>query len=69
MDFNWKKLNFPEFRKSEHIKKYVADLKLRTDEEDNVYYLDIIYKVLYASIILNIEPIVLFIILVFMKIN
>jgi len=46
MDFNWKKLNFPEFRKSEHIKKYVADLKLRTDEEDNVYYLDIIYKVL-----------------------
>jgi hypothetical protein len=49
MDFNWKKLNFPEFRKSEHIKKYVADLKLRTDEEDNVYYLDIIYKVLYRQ--------------------
>ena len=38
MDFNWKKLNFPEFRKSEHIKKYIADLKLRTDEEDNIYY-------------------------------
>ena len=49
MDFNWKKLNFPEFRKSEHIKKYVADLKLRSDEEDNVYYLDIIYKVLYRQ--------------------
>ena len=49
MDFNWKKLNFPEFRKSEHIKKYVAELKLRTDEEDNVYYLDIVYKVLFRQ--------------------
>ena len=49
MDFSWKKLNFPEFRKSEHIKKYVADLKLRTDDEDNVYYLDIVYKVLNAQ--------------------
>ena len=45
-DFNWKKLNFPEHRKLEHIKKYVSELKLRTDDEDNVYYLDIIYKVL-----------------------
>jgi hypothetical protein len=45
-DFNWKKLNFPEYRKLEHIKKYVTELKLRTDDEDNVYYLDIIYKVL-----------------------
>ena len=49
MDFNWKKLNFPEFRKSEHIKKYIADLKLRTDEEDNVYYLDLVYKILYRQ--------------------
>ncbi len=46
MDFNWKKLNFPDYRKSEHIKKYVSELKLRTDDEDNVYYLDIIFKVL-----------------------
>ena len=45
-DFNWKKLNFPEHRKLEHIKKYVSELKLRTDDEDNVYYLDIVYKVL-----------------------
>ena len=45
-DFNWKKLNFPEHRKLEHIKKYVSELKLRTDDEDNVYYLDIIFKVL-----------------------
>ena len=46
MDFNWKKLNFPDYRKLEHIKKYVSELKLRTDDEDNVYYLDIIFKVL-----------------------
>ena len=45
-DFNWKKLNFPENRKLEHIKKYVTELKLRTDDEDNVYYLDIVFKVL-----------------------
>ena len=45
-DFNWKKLNFPENRKLEHIKKYVSELKLRTDDEDNVYYLDIVFKVL-----------------------
>ena len=46
MDFNWKKLNFPDYRKLEHIKKYVSELKLRTDDEDNVYYLDIVYKVI-----------------------
>ena len=46
LDFNWKKLNFPELRKSEHIKKYISELKLRTDDEDNVYYLDIVYKVI-----------------------
>ena len=45
-DFNWKKLNFPEYRKLEHIKKYVTELKLRTDDEDNVYYLDVVYKIL-----------------------
>ena len=45
-DFNWKKMNFPENRKLEHIKKYVTELKLRTDDEDNVYYLDIVFKVL-----------------------
>ena len=45
-DFNWKKMNFPEYRKLEHIKKYVTELKLRTDDEDNVYYLDVVYKVL-----------------------
>ena len=42
-------MNFPEFRKTEHIKRYVADLKLRTDEEDNVYYLDVVYKILFKQ--------------------
>ena len=46
MDFNWKKLNFPEKGKLEHIKKFVMDLKLRSDSENNVYYLDVIFKVL-----------------------
>ena len=46
MDFNWKKLNFPEKGKLEHVKKFVSDLKLRSDSENNVYYLDVIYKVL-----------------------
>ena len=46
MDFNWKKLNFPEKGKLEHIKKFVSDLKLRSDIENNVYYLEVVYKVL-----------------------
>ena len=46
MDFNWKKLNFPEKGKLEHIKKFVSDLKLRSDNENNVYYLDVVFKVL-----------------------
>ena len=46
MDFSWKKLNFPEKGKLEHVKKFVSDLKLRSDSENNVYYLDVVYKVL-----------------------
>ena len=46
MDFNWKKLNFPEKGKLEHVKKFVSDLKLRSDSENNVYYLDVVFKVL-----------------------
>ena len=46
MDFNWKKLNFPEKNKLEHVKKFVTNLKLRTDSENNVYYLDVVLKVL-----------------------
>jgi hypothetical protein len=46
MDFNWKKLNFPEQGKLEHIKKYVTELKLTTDDDDFVYYHDVIYKII-----------------------
>ena len=46
MDFNWKKLNFPEQGKLEHVKKYVTELKLTTDDDDFVYYHDVIYKII-----------------------
>ena len=46
MDFNWKKLNFPEQGKLEKVKKYITELKLRTDDDDYVYYHDVIYKVI-----------------------
>ena len=46
LEFNWKKLNFPEQGKMEHIKKYVSELKLRTDDDDFVYYHDVIYKII-----------------------
>ena len=49
MDFNWKKLNFPEQGKMEHIKKYVTELKLRTDDEDYVYYHDVIFKIIFKQ--------------------
>ena len=55
MDFNWKKLNFPEKGKLEHIKKFVANLKLRIDNENNVYYLDVIFKVLVNTMGMQIE--------------
>jgi hypothetical protein len=47
MDFTWKKLNFPETNKIEYVKKYVSDLKLRTDPEDYVYFHDVLYKIIY----------------------
>ena len=46
MEFNWKKLNFPEQGKMESIKKYVTELKLRADDDDYVYYHDVIYKII-----------------------
>jgi len=49
MDFNWKKLNFPEQGKLEHIKRYITELKLRTDDEDYVYYHDVIYKIIFRQ--------------------
>ena len=46
MEFNWKKLNFQEQGKLEAVKKYVTELKLRTDDDGYVYYHDVIYKVI-----------------------
>ena len=46
MDFNWKKLNFPEQGKLEHVKRYITELKLRTDDDGYVYYHDVIYKII-----------------------
>jgi hypothetical protein len=50
MDYNWKKLNFPEKGKLEYVKKFVSDLKLRNDSEDNVYYHDVICKVIISQL-------------------
>jgi hypothetical protein len=46
MDYNWKKLNFPEEGKLEYIKKFISDLKLKTDNEDFIYYHDVIYNII-----------------------
>ena len=50
MDYNWKKLNFPEEGKLDYIKKYVTDLKLRSDDEDYIYYHDVICKIIIAQL-------------------
>ena len=46
MDFNWKKLNFPEQNRIEHIKKYVTDLDLISDQENYIYFHDVLLKVI-----------------------
>ena len=46
MDYNWKKLNFPEEGKLEYVKKFISDLKLKTDNEDFIYYHDVIYNII-----------------------
>ena len=46
MDFNWKKINFPDENKLEYIKKYVSDLKLRNDQENFVYFHDVLFKII-----------------------
>jgi hypothetical protein len=46
MDYNWKKLNFPEERKLDYVKKYITDLKLRSDEEDYIYFYEVICKLI-----------------------
>ena len=50
MDYNWKKLNFPEKGKLEYVKKFVSDLKLRSDSEDNVYYHDVVCKIIISQL-------------------
>ena len=50
MDYNWKKLNFPEQGKLDYIKKYITDLKLRSDDEDYIYYHDVICKIIIAQL-------------------
>ena len=39
-------MNFPEQGKLDSVKKYVTELKFRTDEEDFIYYHDVIYKII-----------------------
>jgi hypothetical protein len=48
-ELNWRKLNFPEKGRIEYIKKYVTDLKLYFDNDDFVYYHDVIYKLIYKQ--------------------
>ena len=50
MDYNWKKLNFPEQGKLEYVKKYITDLKLRSDDEDYIYYHDVICKLIIRQL-------------------
>ena len=50
MDYNWKKLNFPEKGKLEYVKRFVSDLKLRTDKDANVYYHDVICKIIISQL-------------------
>ena len=50
MDYNWKKLNFPEKGKLQHVKKFITDLRLRSDKEGNIYYLDVICKIIISQI-------------------
>ena len=45
VEFNWKKLNFPEQNRLEHIKKYVTDLDLISDQENYIYFHDVLLKI------------------------
>jgi hypothetical protein len=49
MELNWRKLNFPEKGKLESIKKYITDLKLYIDQDDYVYYQDVVFKIIYKQ--------------------
>ena len=45
VEFNWKKLNFPEQNRLEHIKKYVTDLDLISDQDNYIYFHDVLLKI------------------------
>jgi len=55
MDYNWKKLNFPEYRKLDYVKKYITDLKLRSDEDDYIYYYEVVCKLIINQLGSQIE--------------
>ena len=50
MDYNWKKLNFPEKGKLQHVKRFITDLRLRSDKEGNIYYHDVICKIIISQL-------------------
>lgn len=50
LDFKWKKLQFPEVNKIEHIKKYITDLKLRSDNQNYVYFHDVLMKIIVKQL-------------------
>jgi hypothetical protein len=54
-DFTWKKLNFPDANKLEYIKKYVLELKLRSDPENYVYFHDVLYKIVVKQMGGNVD--------------
>ena len=55
MELNWRKLNFPEKGKLEYIKKYINDLELYYDFEDYIYYHDVIFKIIYKQMGMQID--------------
>ena len=49
VEFNWKKLPFPDKDKLEYASKYITDLDLIIDNDDYVYYYDTIFKLIYKQ--------------------
>jgi hypothetical protein len=45
-ELKWKKLRFPQHNELECIKKYVSDLNLKADQENYVYFHDVLFKII-----------------------
>ena len=45
MDFSWKGLNFPEENKIDSIKKYISELNLDPDNDNCVYFHEILFLI------------------------